>query len=192
MSCLESYRTDINHKLLQHTSAHTIYLEERKRHTEAKKALEIYEEVQSIIQHVAQEVQENAHSKIAAVVSKCLQAIFDDPYEFKIHFNQKRGKTEACLVFYRDGEEVNPLDASGGGAVDVASFALRVSSIIMSKPKLRRTICFDEPFRFVSEEYWERVREMIETVSEEMGIQIIQITHNNELKTGKLFHIGGK
>lgn len=193
MNALASdYREEVNRLLLQHNNARAVYKEARKQYSAAKQSLRTQEEAQTVVQHVAQEVQENTHSKIAAVVSKCLQAVFDDPYEFKIHFEQKRGKTEARFVFCRDGEEISPIDASGGGVVDVAAFALRVSSLVMSKPKLRRILVFDEPFRFVSEEYWERVREMLETISDEMGIQMVQVTHNDELKTGKLFQIGAE
>lgn len=191
MNLNSAYRTEVNNILSQHNSAHAVYRADRKRYSESKKAFRIYKEAQTIIQEVAQEVQSNAHSKIAAVVSKCLQAVFDDPYEFKIHFEQKRGKTEARLTLCRDGMELNhPLDAVGGGVADVVGFALRVSSLLMSRPRLQRILASDEPFRFVSKEYWGHVREMLETISKEMGIQIIQVTHNEELKTGKLFHIG--
>jgi len=149
-------------------------------------------EAQEFTQSIAQEVQQKAHARIAAVVSQCLEAVFDEPYTFKIHFEQKRGRTEAALVFERDGMEVDPLTASGGGVVDVAAFALRLSCLMLSRPPMRRLVVLDEPFKFVSEEYRGRVREMLDRLSLELNVQIVMVTHIPELETGKVIRLGGE
>jgi len=141
-------------------------------------------DAQEVLQLLAQAVQQQAHSKISEVVSSCLSAVFDDPYEFKIVFLRKRGKTEANLRFTRRGLDVDPLTASGGGMIDVAAFALRVACLVLSRPRLSRIIILDEPFKFVSAGYRENVRSMLEQLSEDMGIQIIMVTHIEELETG--------
>jgi len=148
------------------------------------------ETAQELAQHVAQVIQQKAHDQIARVVSRCLSAVFDEPYEFRIHFERKRGRTEARLTFDRDGMEVDPMTASGGGVVDIASFALRLSCLILNKPPLRRAMVMDEPFRFVSEEFRDRVKALLETLSEEMKTQFVMVTHINELKMGKVIEIG--
>lgn len=147
-------------------------------------------EAQEFTQTIAQEIQQKAHARIAAVVSQCLEAVFDEPYAFKIHFEQKRGRTEASLVFERNGMEVDPLTASGGGVVDVAAFALRLSCLMLSRPPMRRLVVLDEPFKFVSEEFRGRVREMLNRLSQELGVQIIMLTHIPELETGKVIRLG--
>ncbi|MCH8068353.1 MAG: ATPase, partial [Candidatus Marinimicrobia bacterium] len=73
-------------------------------------------------QQVAQNIQQQAHDQIAGVVTRCLQAVFDDSYEFHIDFERKRGRTEAQLYFSRNGNRLDPMSASGGGCVDLASF----------------------------------------------------------------------
>lgn len=125
------------------------------------------------------------HDHIALVVSRCLEAVFDDPYEFRILFDKKRGKTEARLAFVRNGQEVSPTDAAGGGVVDVAAFALRLACLMTAQPPVRKVLILDEPFRFVSAGYRDRVRTMLETVSKEMGVQIVMVTHAEELQAGK-------
>lgn len=147
------------------------------------------DEAQVIVQSVAATVQEQAHAKIASVVSRCLEAVFDEPYQFEIHFERKRGKTEARLVFVRNGCEFSPMDSSGGGVLDVAAFALRVACLMLSIPAKRKTIILDEPFKFVSIEYRERIREMIEMLSAEMQIQFIIVTHISEIVCGKIVKI---
>lgn len=146
-------------------------------------------EAQSILQEAGAHVQEQAHVKIASVVTKCLESVFENPYTFKIHFERKRNATEAKIVFERDGQEVDPLTASGGGAVDVAAFALRMACLVLSRPKKRRVLFLDEPFRFVSEKYRPNIKEMLETLSSDLGVQIVMITHIRAIETGTIVHV---
>lgn len=147
------------------------------------------EEAQQIVQAVAETIQEQAHERIAGVVSRCLSAVFDEPYEFVIEFERLRGRTEARLRFVRDGLTVNPLDSSGGGVVDVAAFALRVSCLMLKRPAARRALVLDEPFRFVSANYQPRVAQMLEDLSAELGIQFIMVTHIEALRVGTVVEI---
>lgn len=184
-----NYRPQINELLAEHKSfSNSIELERKAlmeledKHTNAEKA-------QQIIQHVSQAIQQEAHNKISDVVSRCLGSIFDEPYNFKINFERKRGRTEADLVFERNGLEIDPLTASGGGVIDIASFALRLACLVLTRPSARRLLVLDEPFRFVSSEYRARVRNLLETLSEEMSIQFIMVTHIDALRCGKIVEI---
>jgi ABC-type thiamine transport system ATPase subunit len=146
-------------------------------------------EAQKVISTVAQTVQAQAHKRISSVVTTCLAAIFDDPYEFRIAFEQKRGRTEAKLRFVRNGHEVEPVEASGGGVVDVAAFALRSACIVLHRPRLQKVVFMDEPFKFVSREFRPAVRSMLEQVSRDLGMQIILVTHDGELQAGKVIDL---
>lgn len=158
---------------------------------DAENQLEHAKQGQELVQHVAQAVQQKAHEQIAAVVSRCLEAVFDEPYEFRIEFTRKRGRTEAELVFVRDDLSVQkPQDAVGGGVVDVAGFALRLACLVLTRPPLRRMMVLDEAFRFVSVEYLPRVRQLLEGLSEEMGVQFVQVTHIDALRCGKVIEFG--
>lgn len=145
---------------------------------------------QHIIQQVAQAVQQEVHSRIAGVVTSCMSAVFDEPYAFDIRFERKRGRTEARLLFTRNGMEIDPLTASGGGVVDVAAFALRLACLALSNPPVRKVLIMDEPFRFVSAGYRHRVRALIEQLSEEMGVQFVIVTHIISLEIGEIVEIG--
>jgi hypothetical protein len=146
-------------------------------------------EAQILLQSLAKLVQEKVHERVASVVSRCLEAVFEEPYTFRIDFEQKRGRTEARLVFERDGMCVDPLTASGGGVIDVAAFALRLSCLLLIRPPLRRVLIMDEPFRFVSPDLRGRVRSLLQTLSTEMGIQFIIITHMEELVLGQVVRL---
>lgn len=146
-------------------------------------------EAQEVLQRMAQGVQEQTHNKLSDVVSSCLRTVFDDPYEFKIKFERKRGKTEAQLVFTRRGLEIYPLTAAGGGMVDVAAFALRVSCLMLHRPKLSKIVVIDEGFKFVSAKYRDNVRLMLEGLAKDLGLQIIQVSHIPELQCGTVIEL---
>jgi ABC-type dipeptide/oligopeptide/nickel transport system ATPase subunit len=146
-------------------------------------------QAQSILGQLARTVQQKVHERISSVVSTCLAAVFEDPYEFKIHFEQKRGSTVAQLVFSRNGQELSPLEASGGGAVDVAAFALRAACLVLHRPRLRRVLFLDEPFKFVSKEFQPAIKSMLEQLSKDLKIQVIMVTHNEAYETGKVINL---
>lgn len=163
---------------------------EEKSHLErAKIEVEHLLAAQEIFQQVAQKVQQQAHSRISGVVTKCLGIVFEDPYEFRIGFERKRGKTEARLLFVRDGHEVDPKRAAGGGVVDIAAFALRVACLSLRVPRLRSLIVLDEPFRFVAVANRLRIRAMLEVLAIELGFQFVIVTHQEELKIGTLVEL---
>ena len=132
-------------------------------------------QAQTILQNVAKNVQEEAHKNIVAVVSECLSAIFDDPYEFAVKFEQKRGKTEATLASVRNGVEfTNPVKEVGGGVIDVAAFALRLSCLILQRPVKRRALILDEPFTQIrGKENKQRMRKLLLTLAENFNVQFI-------------------
>ena len=146
-------------------------------------------QAQEIAQAVAKQVQEEAHSSIAGVVSECLSAVFDDPYQFRIIFKQMRGKTEAQLVFEKNSCPYDPIDSSGGGVVDLAAFALRLSCLMLSQPPVRKILIMDEPLKFLSQDYRQRVRTLFERLSKEMNVQFILVTHILELEMGNVIRL---
>lgn len=184
-----NYRSQINELLIEHRLA-TDSIEVENQELVKIEIQQIHaEEAQTIIQHVSQTVQQLAHSKIADVVTRCLESIFDEPYKFKIKFERKRGKTEAKLLFERNDLEVDPLTASGGGVIDIASFALRLACLMLTRPPLRKVMVMDEPMKHISSEYRSRIKQLLETLSKEMKIQFIMITHIDALKCGKVIEI---
>lgn len=164
--------------------------EETERLEENRKRQEALKEAQQILQVLSQQVQQEAHERIASVVTRCLHAVFDDPYDFKITFERKRGRTEAVMSFVRNGLEIDPATAAGGGVVDVAAYALRLACVVLSRD-VRKLLILDEPFKMLSANYSERVAALIETMAKEMKVQHIMVTHNPDLKIGKVIEIGG-
>jgi hypothetical protein len=164
--------------------------EERVALIEAEDMVTYATEAQKLVQHVARQVQEDAHRKISHVVSRCIAAVYLNPYEFQILFEAKRGKTEARLIFTRDGKEFKPTGETGGGVVDVAAFGLRIACIMVERPRLRKLLVADEPFRNVhGEENRRRCAQMVMTLSQDLGVQIILTTGLEWLRIGKVIRL---
>jgi DNA repair exonuclease SbcCD ATPase subunit len=149
---------------------------------QAERDVEFSTKARAIIQKVARETQQSLEYHVGELVSLALSGIFPDPYKFVVEFVERRNKAECDLFFERDGERIHPFDASGGGAVDVASFALRSS--IWSLGGSRNVLGLDEPFRFLSRELQPRACEMLQEISHRLGLQIIMVTHSPDLIEG--------
>ena len=149
-------------------------------------------EAQKRLQKVAESVQAEAHSGLASVVTGSLKSVFGAGcYDLKIHFEQRRGKTEARLALHdSQGRDIgDPLESTGHGYVDICAFALRMAGMVLKTPKVRRLFVADEPFRAVSKGYRPRVRRMIEELASELGVQVILVTHDPELVCGNVFDL---
>lgn len=191
MFTVEKYRSKLNRLRAHQRLAVSVEQREQQYLAEAEQAEADAVVAQQILQQVAQQIQQQAHHQIAAVVTRCLQAVFgDEAYEFKIDFQQKRGKTEAAITLIRNGHEVSPRSGVGGGVQDVISFSLRLACLLLRRPRSRKLIVMDEPFRFVhSSVYRERVRLLLETLSQEMDFQFIMSTGIDDLRVGKVIEL---
>jgi DNA repair exonuclease SbcCD ATPase subunit len=145
---------------------------------EKGRSLRQHEQAKEIIRTVGLQTQQQLQISISDITSLALEAVFPDPYSLEVEFIQRRNRTECDLYFMRDGNKVDPLTASGVGAVDVAAFALRIASWSMMQPRTNNVIILDEPFRFLSENYQELAGKMLKGISQKLGIQLIIVTHN--------------
>lgn len=150
------------------------------------------EEAQTIIRTVAIQTQQQLQFHISAITTSALEAVFFDPYEFKLQFVERGGKTEADAVFFRNNEQIDPMTGSGGGAIDVAAFSLRVSAWKLAGT--RSTLILDEPFRFLSRNLHSKAAEMLQEISKKLSLQIIMVTHSEELieNADKIFYVSKK
>jgi DNA repair exonuclease SbcCD ATPase subunit len=191
MSSLTEYRKQTNEKLLAYKQAKSSFDLETTQLEKTNEKIESAVEANQIIQTIAQTVQQKVHQRISSIVTRCLNAVFDDPYEFKIRFERKRGKTEATMVFVRDGNELDdPINSIGGGVIDIASLGLRLACILFTKPKLDRVLILDEPYKNVrGDEYKRRTKDMLLRLADDLGLQIIINTDIKEYQIGKVIEL---
>lgn len=163
-----------------------------------QKEISYSEKAQAIIQNVAKLTQSELEYRITEPVSLALQAVYDNPYKMVADFQiTGRGNTECHLAFERNGNIVKPVDnyggTTGGGPIDIASFALRLGSWSLAMPRSRGVMVIDEPFKWVDKERignseattMHLAGQMLKQVTlpppEGLGLQIIMISHIAEL-----------
>lgn len=138
------------------------------------------EEAAAFAQQIAKETQEQVKFQLEDIVNLALRAVYGDMYVFAVEFEIKRGNSEAVLVLYKDGERIDdPMNSTGGGVCDILSFALRIALLIISKNN--RVLVMDEPFKYISKDLREQAIEIIKRISTDLQVQIICITHDEEL-----------
>ena len=175
MSGIINYNT-----LLQSLLSKRELLEEQLDSTERKyrrlkRDLKHSENAKQLLQKGAQETQQRLEYHISNIATLALTTVFDESYGFVARFVIRRNATECDLLLVKDGREMSPMDAVGGGVIDIISFALRIAYWSM-KPN-RPVFILDEPFRFLSVDLQDRASEMLKTISEELGLQIIMVSH---------------
>lgn len=137
-------------------------------------------EARALFQRAAEITQEKLAIHLSDLVSLALKTVFENPYKFRVEFVSKRGGTECNLLFNDEkGNEYSPLTSCGYGAADIASLALRVA--YHSLGNTRPILVFDEPLKFLSTDLMSKASELIESLSKELGLQFIIITHSEEL-----------
>ena len=152
-------------------------------------------EAQLILQESARLTQEHLQYRIGTLVTLAMEAVFDDPYRLEVLFENARGRTQASINFMRGDEILSPLDASGGGAVDVAAFGLQVSLWTLQNPRTRPVLFLDEPLKWLKGgSLPEKGAAMLQEISQKLGIQIIMVSHAPELisHADKVFRVTKK
>ena len=181
MSLISTYRTKLERKKGERQQIQHSIRALRTQIKGTRKELRHLEQAREIIREVGLQTQQQLQYHIGDIASLALESVFPDPYELVVEFVQRRNKTECDLYFSRNEQRISPLDASGGGAVDVAAFALRIASWSMQTPRSRNIIILDEPFGFVSDDLQEKASQMIKELSERLGLQFLIVTHKDIL-----------
>lgn len=190
MTTLPELRKQLDRKLEKYKLAKKSLKKTRIQLKKSRRRVKGTTKALEVVQTIAADLQASAHQQVASIVSKCLETVFDDPYEFEIEFVKKRARTEARLVFKRDGVERDPKTGIGGGVLDMAAFGLRLAALVLTRPRPRKVLILDEPFRFVSASYLPRVRDLLQQLAEELKVQLIVVTHITTLQIGTLVNLG--
>ncbi len=142
-----------------------------------------------IIQQVAEETQQHLKESISSLVTLAINTVFpDDDVQFDVDIVQKRGKIDASFFIVKNGKRIDDLlDSDGGGLADIISIALRVAFLRISGNKFKCLI-LDEPTKFLhNPEAQSRVNEMIMMIAEDLNIQFIIVSDQDELIGHKRF-----
>lgn len=137
------------------------------------------ETVQDILTRASALSWERTKGSIEGLVDRALRAVFADrDYRFVIEQETKRGASSISFTLVEGGVETDVWDDGGLGVADVVGFALRAAYIALYRPKVRPVLFWDEPFKNLSAEYQAAAARFVRGVADELGIQIVVVTHN--------------
>ena len=121
----------------------------------------------------------NNVDSIAELATAGLQHIIDDQnLSFSIRQELKYNRLSMRFSIEDDGIEGDPMSSFGGGAVLVASLILRLA--VMSRMKMGNLLLLDETMFALANKYVPAAAEFMRQLTEETGINILMVTHNEE------------
>lgn len=116
---------------------------------------------------------------IGDLVTTGLQhVVHDQALTFRIKQEMKFNRLSMRFVIDDDGVEGDPLASFGGGAVLTASLILRLA--IMSRLNMGNLLLLDESMHALANKYVPAAAAFMRRLSEQTGINILMVTHNEE------------
>lgn len=152
----------------------------------AEEEAERMAKVRALVEAAGQAAREAARQEAEAMVTEALQAVFGPRLRFRVHLSEQRGRPYAEFAVEAQGPggvefAADPLDAHGGGVVDVLALALRLLLLESAQPRIEDPLVLDEPGKHLSAGYAPHLAAFLATASREFGRQIILVTHDEEL-----------
>jgi len=145
-----------------------------------KKDLDKYIKLRYIIITVTDQIQQDFKKQVESLVTLAIKSVFPEDYKFKLIFEEKNNQLECRPAVFEGGYEYTPDDDMGGSVVNIVSFALRCVLWTYEDPKSRPILIMDEPMTWLGK-LIEKGGKLIHMISHEMGLQMIIITHIEEL-----------
>lgn len=139
--------------------------------------LETVEKARAYIQLKAEETQNQISIRIEDIVQMAIDTCFSEQnIEFKLKFESKRNRTEAKLLLVKEGWEMDALDSSGEGFIDLETFGLRIGSWTLEQSD--NVIILDEPFKNLDNKRKPLAGEILRELSKRLNLQMIIATHD--------------
>jgi hypothetical protein len=139
-----------------------------------------YEQACALLSKYADARQEEVRERLEGLVTRGLQAVFEEDLTFhiKTKYVGKRVDTEFVLRSTHDGQmiETGIMDARGGGVAAVTGFLLQVILLILHGAP--RVLFLDESFAQVSAEYEPRLAAFMDELATDLSLQVVMVTHS--------------
>lgn len=116
------------------------------------------------------------------VSTNSLRAVFNDNREVVINLGTKSGQRTAELLMIQDGYDTDPAKEEGGGVADIVSLTTFLALGDLPEENYA-PIFLDEPNKFLSKEYSEKMAIYLKEIMDYTGKQMFLVTHDEHLKT---------
>jgi len=186
LALLESRSQDILSDVNARLAVRDVLLTQLKQLNETttilQQALADTEEASIVIAAVEKAQQDQLKTKLEKLVSYALTVIFERPYKFLVEFTTRGQQSDATFKIQDElGNAQIVKDAHGGGLLVVVAYILRAIVMMSAQPRLLPIMVDDEPFAQVAAEHRDRLIEFLQKFAESSGVQIVIVTHNQDL-----------
>jgi DNA repair exonuclease SbcCD ATPase subunit len=169
----------------------TSLVESGARITTLAEAIEVADKAKAVLESYAVEQQAELQQSVESLVTRGLQTVFQERIEFKMTFAIVRNQPEVsfAVVSYIDDEpiEMDIPNSFGGGLAVVTAVLLRIIVLryLVAHGTVEPILVLDEPLAALSPNYEEyhaeslrtRMAEFLRVAADELGIQLIVVTH---------------
>lgn len=179
-STLSGWKQQLNNVGVQRSVATAKLANYRDELTHVETYLSNLQQVKDLFMEAARKSQDQVSGTISHIVTTALHTVFDASLEFKVAFVERRGGTEADLLLFKNGKDVDPLGNSGLSIANVIAIALRAAFIILNG-KVDRFMLLDEPTAAVMVSKQRLVGEMLQVLCKKFKFKILLTTHSVRL-----------
>lgn len=150
----------------------------------ARATAETMIQVRTLFENLTDKKRELVRSKIEALVTHGVQAVFGESYAFKIEQKTQRNQvTFEYRILQKEGDgwvETELRGAHGGGLVATVGFLLRLVMVLFVHPPRRRIIFLDETFANLDADKRPALAALLQSLGEKLSCQFVMITHSPE------------
>ncbi len=142
-----------------------------------------YKQAIEVLDIAQKAVRETVQKGFEIIVSNALQTVFGQGYSLHLVYSRRGNLQQVDFVIKRPDlkEAYDPMDTSGGGAIDIVAIALRSVILELFQSKDKSPIILDEPFKHLSSGHLSQAGAFLNALSKKLGRQIIMVSHKNEL-----------
>ena len=144
--------------------------------------LQTTEDARAVLNDVLIEIQKEVVGFVCGIATELLGHVFGLEYELRFTSSVDRGRPSLTPIIAIGDLECSPRDELGGGVLDVASFGMRLALWAIAHDVPAPVLILDEPGKFLDRERVPLFGEAIRQLANELEVQIIFVTHANELE----------
>jgi len=163
-------------------------LEQEKRElTKIEDNLALISQVRVVLQNLSDQTRIQILAGLESVVRTYIQAIFGEEFDFEAKTRIHRSSM-AIDFFVIDSTNPNavvrltPEGNMGGGLLDTVAIALHFALIDMLPEPLKGPVFFDEPAKMASNDLIYSIGQLIKQSQRIFDLQVIMITHHQQLQ----------
>jgi len=149
---------------------------------EAEQDLRVRDAALVFLRELSEAQQESMRQKVSSLVTYGLRTVFETDIEFTVTTDTWGNQvTMGFAIKDASGQEVELMEAEGGGLVVLSALLLRIVMLLIHRPRLRALLVADEPLTELSECYREPAADLLRRLVDKGLLRLLFVTHDSTL-----------